>query len=143
MRNQLSERAVIVDIDGTIALRGDRNPYSVESVEHDKPNIPVIELVKLLSKSGVQMVFVSGRLEAAREGTIRFIERHIPNLDFELHMRPNGDFQPDQDLKFEIYTKLIAPTKDVWFVLDDRDKVVNMWRNVLNLPTFQVGEGRF
>jgi hypothetical protein len=105
--------------------------------------MPVIELVELLSNSGVRIVFVSGRLEAAREGTIRFIEKYLPNLKYELYLRPDGEFKPDQEFKLEIYINQIAPRLSVWFVLDDRDKVVSMWRNVLNLPTFQVAEGSF
>ncbi len=35
----------------------------------------------------------------------------------------------------------IKDTHDVLWVIDDRDQVVNMWRNDLGLPTLQVADG--
>lgn len=36
--------AVFVDIDGTLALMGDRNPFSAYGVGKDSPNAPVMEV---------------------------------------------------------------------------------------------------
>ena len=49
----MTDRAVIVDIDGTLALRtGDRSPFDWHRVGEDTPNPPVIELVQLIHAAG-------------------------------------------------------------------------------------------
>ena len=40
--------AVICDVDGTVALRGDRGPYDYSTVHLDLPNKPIIEVVHRL-----------------------------------------------------------------------------------------------
>jgi len=46
-------------------------------------------------------------------------------------------------LKKELYDAHVKDKYDVLFVLDDRDQVVNMWRNELGLACFQVANGNF
>ncbi len=50
-------------------------------------------------------------------------------------------FMPDEILKRHMLD-LFVDIDDVFLVVDDRNKVVNMWRS-LNLPVFQVAEGDF
>jgi hypothetical protein len=137
-------KAVLVDIDGTLALRQSRSPYDMTKVSEDLPNIPVINLVNILISSGIQIIFVSGRDESARRATLDFLDKYLnTGSPHTLHMRPLGDSRPDENLKLEIYFSQIFPTFEVLFVLDDRDKVVRMWRNEAGLPTFQVADGNF
>ena len=63
--------AVIVDIDGTLAIITDRNPYSHKGVLKDKPNAPLIAVARALAQAGHTLVIVSGRSELARGGTER------------------------------------------------------------------------
>ena len=58
-------------------------------------------------------------------------------------MRETQDNRKDSIVKHEIYTTCIKDRWDVLFVLDDRNQVVDMWRNTLNLPCLQVAEGDF
>ncbi len=60
-----------------------------------------------------------------------------------LHMREAGDFRKDSYVKFELYHDLIAPDYDVKYVFDDRDQVVDMWRNGCKLTCLQVADGNF
>ncbi len=55
-------RAIICDIDGTIAIRGERSPYDYSRVGEDEPNLPIVELVRTLSENWIrEIIFVSDR----------------------------------------------------------------------------------
>ena len=134
--------AVIVDIDGTLAIITDRSPYSHKGVLKDKPNAPVIAVARALAQAGHTLVIVSGRSELAREDTELWLARHL-GVPFEgPFMRPTGDDRRDEAIKREIYDREIAPRFDVLCVLDDRDQVVRMWR-ALGLVCLQVAPGDF
>ncbi len=133
----------IVDIDGTLALLGKRGPFDWKAVGHDRPNLPVIGLVKALAESegAPAIVLVSGRMEKARTLTEQWLKKHQVPYD-KLYMRENQNYEPDQDLKKKIYQRVISPNFEVVGVLDDRDKVVAMWRS-LGLTCLQVAPGNF
>jgi hypothetical protein len=134
--------AVIVDIDGTLALITDRNPYSHRGVLKDKPNASVIAVAQALAAAGHVLVIVSGRAEAARADTELWLTRHL-GAPFEgPHMRADGDGRQDAVIKREIYERVIKPRYDVLCVLDDRDQTVRMWRH-MGLTCLQVAPGEF
>jgi predicted kinase len=145
--NEDNPRAIICDIDGTLALIGDRSPYDASRADElDKPNIPVVKTVKLYYEYkyeyGYNIIFCSGREDKYKEQTIRFIEKHLPNTKYQLFMRSTGDVRSDDVLKEEIFNNHIRNEYNVEFVLDDREKVVSMWRS-LGLTCFQVAPGDF
>jgi hypothetical protein len=134
---------VIVDIDGTVALKGDRSAYDETRVSEDRPNKPVVELVKVLHEAGYKIVFCSGRTDACRAATDEWIERHLGWAPVGmLHMRKSGDTRKDSIVKKELFDRFIRPFYHVRFVLDDRDQVVAMWRS-LGLTCNQVAPGDF
>jgi len=134
--------AVIVDIDGTLAIITDRSAYSHKGVLKDKPNAPVIAVARALAQAGHTLVIVSGRSELAREDTELWLTRHL-GVPFEgPFMRPARDDRKDEAIKREIYDHEIAPRFDVLCVLDDRDQVVRMWR-AFGLVCLQVATGDF
>jgi len=57
-------------------------------------------------------------------------------------MRSDGDYRADQVVKEELFRNQVEPKYDVIGVIDDRDKVVTMWRR-LGLVCFQVAQGDF
>lgn len=57
-------------------------------------------------------------------------------------MRPENDYRKDTIIKREIYEKEILNKFNVLFVLDDRDCVVEQWRD-MGLTCLQVAEGDF
>lgn len=135
--------AILVDIDGTIALRGTRSPFDESRVHEDLPNTRVIEAVRMYWMSGAEVVFVSGRTEGCRGATADWIDEHLRLYnEYELFMRPVGDFRKDWKVKSEIFDKFIRHQYNVLTVFDDRDQVVEMWRS-LGLIVFQVAEGNF
>lgn len=134
--------AVIVDVDGTLALVHDRSPYSHLGVLKDKPNQPVIAVARALAAQGNTLVIVSGRSELAREDTERWLDRHL-GVEYDgPFMRADRDGRKDATIKREIYDRDIKPNYDVLCVLDDRDQVVEMWRS-LGLTCLQVARGDF
>ncbi|MGC4175724.1 polynucleotide kinase [Demequina sp.] len=134
--------AVIVDIDGTLALITDRNPYSHQGVLKDKPNAAVIEVARALAARGHTLVIVSGRTEAARDDTELWLTRHLTTPFVGPFMRADRDDRKDATIKKEIYREHIEPHFDVLCVLDDRDQVVAMWRS-LGITCLQVAPGNF
>lgn len=134
--------AIIVDIDGTMALRGERDPYDMSTVLQDQPNRFVIRTVHALARTGLQVIYCSGRMEVARADTVKWLQLHTSYRWEELIMRRDGDKRPDDMVKYEMYIDEIQPYWDIVGVLDDRDKVVKMWRET-GLVCFQVAEGDF
>ena len=74
--------------------------------------------------------------------TERWLERHGIIAD-GLFMRRAGDRRKDTVVKREIYERHIAGHYTVRVVFDDRDQVVRLWRDELDLPCFQVAWGNF
>ena len=138
-------QVVIVDIDGTVALRlGEkpRKPYAFNRVSEDAPNPPVISVVHALAQVGHKIVFVSGRDEVCRTDTLTWLKRHVGLEDVELYMRKAGDSRRDSTVKRELYEAHLAH-REVLCVIDDRDQVVRMWREELKLTCLQVAYGDF
>lgn len=133
--------AVMVDIDGTVALRGARSPFDETKVGEDEPNHPVITLVQTMHHSGYSIVFTSGRTEECRRDTETWLRKHVVE-DFALFMRASGDVRKDSIIKTEIYERDVRPRYNVLCVLDDRNQVVQAWR-ASGLTCLQVADGDF
>lgn len=135
-------KAIVCDLDGTLALINDRSPFDGAKCENDTLNVPVANTLCYYKQNGYQVLLISGREDAYRKQTERFLEKHRINYD-ALWMRPAGIYIKDSILKREIYFSHIHGKYYVSLVLDDRDQVVDMWRKDLNLPCFQVFYGDF
>jgi predicted kinase len=134
-------KALIVDIDGTIAEKGDRNPFNWKAVGQDTPIQNVIDLVTTYSKTH-KIILLSGRDSICRPETKQWLTDN--NVPYNwLYMRPEGSREKDIVIKKQFYIDNIQDKYFIDFILDDRDSVVNMWRNDLHLPCFQVAEGDF
>jgi len=133
--------AVICDIDGTLAMMNGRSPFDMNRVGEDLPNVPVIELIQDLAEK-YQIILLSGRETIGKEQTKQWLEKHqIPY--HKLLMRRANDHRKDALIKREIVENQILPKYYIRFVLDDRNQVVDMWRQELQLPCFQVFYGEF
>lgn len=132
--------AYLFDIDGTLALMGDRGPYEWAKVELDIPNVRMVHTLLTLAASGVSILIISGRDEDCRPETIRWLDRYGIGFD-KLFMRPAGDKRPDEVVKREIYDRDIVHFYNLIMVFDDRPKVIRMWRE-LNLIVADVGNGK-
>lgn len=139
--------AWLCDIDGTLALRGDRSPFDWARVGEDTANKPVITVARLLAaRSG--LIFMSGRMDQCRGETRLWLHTFVcdPSLctcKMPLMMRKDGDNRPDQIIKRELFERRIQGIYEIEGVLDDRDRVVKMWREELGLTCLQVAPGNF
>lgn len=134
---------VLVDVDGTLARMDGRSPYEWQRVGEDAPIQPIIRLIEVLRRQGLQMVFVSGRDGSCRSETEQWLKTHaFKDHGEQLLMRPAGDTRPDSIVKREIYDASISGHYNVAWVLDDRNQVVDMWRS-LGLTCLQVAPGDF
>lgn len=134
--------AVLVDIDGTVALHGTRSPFDETRVHEDRPNLPVIEAVRAEHAAGRLVVFMSGRTAACRQATRAWLAEHVDIPIAGLHMRPVGDTRRDSVVKSELFDAHVRDQFNIRRVYDDRDQVVAMWRG-LGLTVLQVAPGNF
>lgn len=134
--------AIICDLDGTLALMDGRNPFDASRSDEDKLNEPVAKVLKKFANEGYNILLVSGREDKFRDATLRFLQQYeIPY--HQLWMRKSRDSRKDSIVKREIFDNLIRDKYFIEFVLDDRNQVVDMWRQDLGLTCFQVNYGNF
>ncbi|WP_433369673.1 AAA family ATPase [Actinoplanes sp. CA-142083] len=134
--------AMLVDIDGTVALMGDRSPYDWHRVGEDLPNQAVITAVQAMHAAGNAIIFCSGRDAVCRPETEAWLDLFVGVPYEALFMRPEDDGRKDAVVKREIFDSEIRYTWRIVGVFDDRQQVVRMWR-ALGLTVFQVAEGDF
>jgi hypothetical protein len=136
----MSRPAILIDLDGTLALIGDRSPYNADDCGLDAVNPAVRTVMEWAQGAGWAIVLVSGRglQPTHRVATERWLTWN--GIDYDaLFMRKPGDGRPDGVVKEEIYHRDIEDNWTVEFVLDDRAQVVAMWRR-LGLTCFQVDD---
>ena len=133
-------RAIIVDLDGTLAIHTGRNPYDWSRVEEDALNEAVAAAAEGADKQTTKIILCSGRSEEARAGTERWLAKH--NITYEsLHMRPMDDQRPDYLVKEDMW-RVVTKEYYILYMLDDRNSVVNHARS-LGFTVFQVAPGNF
>tara|TARA_R110000796_G_scaffold58863_2_gene135671 strand:- start:1538 stop:2002 length:465 start_codon:yes stop_codon:yes gene_type:complete len=148
---------IIFDLDGTIADIEVRRQlctkengkmdwdkfFDSKHIILDKPNMPVIMMAQALTAFGYKIAIFSGRSASSQDGTKEWLEVH--NVPFNLlKLRPMVHpfkFMPDEKLKLQWLNEMDWKD-DVVAVFDDRDKVVNMWREI-GLTCMQVAPGNF
>jgi predicted kinase len=133
--------AIICDLDGTLALMNGRNPYDASTCCDDDVNESVLSVIKQFEKD-VKIIFVTGRKWKYADETVRFLNDKCNINSINLYTRSNDDNRKDSIVKREIFDKYIRDKYYVEFVLDDRNQVVEMWRD-LGLTCFQVADGNF
>ena len=168
----MNKNTIIFDLDGTLADIDARRKKSLKSngkmdwdiffdasnISLDLPNEPVIKMAQLFAEDGFNIVIFSGRNDRSFHTTKSWLSRHRVPFH-KLIMRPDkfqkdswpiakGNpatkemrWMPDEILKKEMLDTFIN-MDEVFLVVDDRDKVVKMWRD-LGLNTFQVAPGDF
>jgi hypothetical protein len=116
-------------------------PAFYEGCDKDEPNIPVIKMYNMFATSSAWRTYIfSGRSESVRAKTWNWLDRYSVRRPLDLLMRPENDYTPDDQLKAKWLDELGA--HNVLFTVDDRQKVVDMWRS-RGLTCFQVAPGNF
>lgn len=141
--NESLRKAVICDIDGTVADHtGLRSPYDYTKVSLDRPRQAVIDAVRMYRDAGYELIFMSGREASCITDTIKWLDKFVGGA-YSLFMRPTGDGRQDRIIKGELFDQHIRNKYNVAAWFDDRDQVVNLVRNELQINCFQVNFGNF
>ena len=148
----MKPKAIIFDIDGTLADCRHRlhhlPNYDKFFAEMDKDTLiaPVAYLLNKVQltndkaatvstefkfQNTLEILIVTGRPDKYKPVTLDWLQTH--RLRFtDLYMRKTGDPRPDHVIKDEIRQE-IEKTYDIRLVIDDRPKVVAMWRRAGHL----------
>jgi len=134
--------AWLVDIDGTLAHIpvGGRSPYDGSRVHEDILDRAVARLVNTLGDTN-HILVMTGRDEEYRTVTEKWLLDNNVRYD-ELHMRPLGDRRKDHVVKLELFNEHVRNRYAAQGVIDDRDRVVQMWRDN-GIKCFQAQPGNF
>lgn len=133
--------AIIVDIDGTLANHEPhRGPYDTSLYHLDTVHSNVAEIVFVLSET-YPVIITSGRSDEFRDVTAKWLTDNSIPFD-RLIMRKAGDLRNDALVKHDLFHEFIAPDFNVVMVFDDRNRVVEAWRE-MGLTVAQVAEGAF
>lgn len=143
------QKTIIFDVDGTLAhMRGrierwgsKAAPFQDQDAGDDELDEHTAHMLRTLSRD-FAIVICSGRKDSSKAVLEKWLNSHeLPYSD--LYMRKHDDNRKDSIVKRELYETYIADKYDVWLVFDDRDQVVKMWRDELDLKCFQVAQGAF
>lgn len=144
------EKAIIIDLDGTLAdirirlkhLQGGKKDWKSfnKTIETDDLHEWCREIMVRFHHDH-KLIIVSGRVDDLKQETEEWLSRYNVPYDY-LFMRKSNDFRPDNVIKLEIFEKEIRDKFSVLFVLDDRQKVVDMWR-AQGLVVLQCAPGDF
>jgi hypothetical protein len=141
----------ICDIDGTIANTEHRIHYITNghkdwdkwhaNAHKDEPIEEVVSILDMASAAGIKIVLCTARDEKCRPETIEWLNANDIPYD-ALYMRKLGDRRNDDIVKFELLEQIYEAGYKPILVLEDRDRVVKMWR-AAGLRCLQVAPGDF
>ena len=158
----MNKKIVIFDLDGTLAIIDKRRIKAGKTTDGkktkkfnwdvfndpsnialDEPNVPVIKMAQLFAEDGFLIVIFSGRTDKTEHATRAWLTRNrVPFHTLAMRPHKTMNFVPDEVLKKHMLDNALFNIDDVFLVVDDRQKVVDMWRD-LGLTVFQVAPGDF
>jgi len=132
--------------------------FDGKNIKLDEPNYPVISMAQMYYEKGFNIVIFSGRNDRSYKETQQWLEKYeVPYHTLVLRpdkfqddsypiaegnpATPEMRHMPDEVLK-KAMTEEFVDINDVFMCVDDRQKVVDMWRS-LGLTCFQVAPGDF
>lgn len=144
-------KTAIFDIDGTLSncsarlrhiIGGKKNWDAFHSECHlDNVNEPVAEVLRLLALNGWTIVLCTGRPWRYDEVTRSWMNQQ-GLIYHNIMMREDDDKRSDVDLKRQMLKGLRDLGHDVQMVFEDRQRVVDMWREE-GVLCFQCAKGDY
>lgn len=132
---------IVIDLDGTVALHRNRLPFDWDKLGTDFFDPRMHYIIMTYVKSGVKLIFLTGRPESVRLATENWIDNNLLT-EYELIMRPVNDYRSGEIAKKELWEKYVEPYYNTICVFEDSNKCVNMWRE-LGLLTCQVANADY
>lgn len=154
MRNSI----VVFDLDGTVCDSSHRAKHIAnknwdafyDGIEYDPAHADVVDVLRCMRRFNKTLVCCTARDERYAMQTQTWLRENY--LDgAALLMRPAGDNTPSFRLKPQLLIKWlrekfghseVRPQEMVQFILEDRDAVVQAWRD-LGFSCWQVREGQY
>lgn len=139
-------KAVIFDIDGTLAIHH-RKPFEYWKCLGDSLDLYVAELLRMYHSNGYKIIIMSGRNAGNSKDETKYkvlTEQWLAKyeLPYDLLLMRNAlDRRSDDIVKLELFNS-IKDDFNVCLAVDDRDRVVELWRR-LGIKCFQVDFGDF
>lgn len=122
-------KAVIFDLDGTLAHMWNRGPFEWDMVGEDTVDMLVYSLYEKMYEEGYKIIIMSGRDSCCREETEDWLSRN--GIDYtEFHMRKAGDMRKDAVIKEELFWKHVANEYNVVLCVDDRPQMIRAWYEI-------------
>ncbi|MDE1868079.1 MAG: hypothetical protein KGI08_10285 [Thaumarchaeota archaeon] len=124
----MKPKAIIVDLDGTLAnLRG-RNPYDGTEIDKDLVNNLLAKVLEWFLDRDVKLIIATGRIETYRLETEKWLHDHEINYDVLL-MRPADDIRSAVELKEDWLLHKMLPLYEIVLAFDDMWRVADMYRS--------------
>jgi len=138
-------RALIVDLDGTLAIfDGVRNGLDFSDVTKDKVNEVVKEVLIMYKRYDKRrkILIISGRpnTKEVYQQTLFWLKKN--QIPFDKLFLVDREGLPDAENKKFFYQTKIKNKYYIDFILEDRNSVVKMWREI-GLVCFQVAETNY
>lgn len=141
---------VLCDLDGTLCDIEHRLPHLrcapkdwkafFGAIPQDVVRVGTRALLHAHVEHGRIIVFVSARPDTYRDETETWLAAHVGLPYYALFMRRGGDRRDDEIVKAEILDTYFQDRSAIHAVIDDRPRVIRMWR-VRGLNVIDVGAG--
>lgn len=139
------EKSSTINPDGSISITV--KPFKKDwaaffrDIPKDPANQWCLDILAKFNASGTRIVFCSGRDDNQRKMTVEWLDKHCGFM-YTLYMRNRQDSRQDSIVKeiildFELLTRYTP-----YFMIDDRDQVVEMWRK-RGFTCLQCADGDF
>jgi len=152
----MSKKVILFDIDGTLANGDHREhlykgrdhtswPEFIAASIHDEPHVEIQWLNHIIAKQeDVYIIVLTARSESGRALTEQWLAKH-DIVYHEIILKPEVEaiaMVKDYIFKERVLNDLIAQGLTPFMVFEDRQNVVDMWRN-RGIKCLQVQPGDF
>ena len=129
---------VVVDLDGTLAnidhrlhfVKREKPDWDgfYEACVNDTPNEWCVHLIRAMAASGFRVLVISARSKVVEEQSHKWIYTYVGERPYRplILLREERDYTPDDELKIKWLNSY--GKERILFVVDDRQRVVDMWR---------------
>lgn len=132
------KNTIVVDLDGTIAnldhrlhlIAGDKPDWDefYKLCDGDTVNEWAVDILGALFSCNRKVIIVSARRDTELTKTKLWLKKNNIVYDEIFLLRKDGDYSPDTELKKKWLYAEQGRKEDIICVIDDRQKVVDMWR---------------
>jgi hypothetical protein len=130
---------VIFDLDGTVCdgqqyvelyLKNKPKRYDLfwQTLDLHGTHEVTLNVLINLYKSGCRIIFCTARSYDGEVQTRKWLEKHIPEIEYKLYMRGSTDNRKDYIIKSELLDQIYADGFNPVLAFDDKPEVVDMYR---------------